>query len=87
SLRSFTGAFFLGLGLLLGLRLFGIELGGFLTVALFEAAVVVGRLTSMALDGTSPELLQALGIEVVAVAALIAADRLYRERGGATTTP
>ncbi|MDX1385847.1 MAG: hypothetical protein R3190_19505, partial [Thermoanaerobaculia bacterium] len=35
SLRSFNGAFFLSLGLLLGLRLFGVELGGFLTVALF----------------------------------------------------
>ena len=82
SLRSFNGALFLGLGLLLGLRLFGVELSGFLTVALFEAAVVVGRLVSMAFDGTSAQLWLAVTIEVIAVAALVTADRLLIDRAG-----
>lgn len=80
SLRSFNGALFLGLGLLLGLRLAGVELSGFLSVALFEAIIVVGRLTSMVFDGTSSQLWVAVGIEVVAIAALIAADRLLADR-------
>ena len=80
SLRSFNGALFLGLGLLLGLRLFGVELSGFLAVALFEAAVVVGRLFSMVFDGTSAQLWLAVTIEVVAVAALVTADRLLIDR-------
>ncbi len=81
SLRSFNGALFLGLGLLLGLRLLNVELSGFLAVALFEAAVVVGRLFSMAFDGTTPQLWSAVTIEVVAVVALVTADRLLIDRG------
>ena len=80
SLRSFNGALFLGLGLLLGLRLLGVELSGFLAVALFEAAVVVGRLISMVLDGTSAQLWLAVAIEAAAVAALVTADRLMIDR-------
>ena len=80
SLRSFNGGFFLGLGLLLGLRLLGVELSGFLAVAVFEAAVVVGRLVSMAFDGTSAQLWVPVTIEVIAVAALATADRLWIDR-------
>ncbi len=80
SLRSFNGGFFLGLGLLLGLRLLGVELSGFLAVAVFEASVVVGRLVSMAFDGTSAQLWVAVTIEVIAVAALVTADRLLIDR-------
>ena len=82
SLRSFNGALFLGLGLLLALRLLGVELSGFLTAALFEGAVVVGRFLSMIFDGSSAQLWVAVAIEVVAVAALVAADRLLIDRGG-----
>ncbi len=81
SLRGLNGALFLGLGLLLGLRLLGVELSGFLAVALFEAAVVVGRLFSMAFDGTTPQLWSLVTIEVVAVVALVTADRLLIDRG------
>ena len=80
SLRSFNGALFLGLGLLLGLRLLGVELSGFLAVALFEAAVVVGRLFSMVFDGTSAQLWLAVMIEVAAVAVLVTADRVLIDR-------
>lgn len=80
SLRSFNGALFLGLGLLLGLRLLGVELSGFLTVALFEAAVVVGRLVSMAFDGSSAQLWLAVAIEAAAILALVTADRLLTDR-------
>ena len=80
SLRSFNGPLFIGLGLLLGLRLLGIELSGFLTVALFEGLVVIGRLVSMTLDGTSAQLWVAVAIEVTAVVLLIAADRVRDRR-------
>ena len=81
SLRSFNGALFLGLGLLLGLRLLGVQMSGFLAVALIEGAVVLGRLVSMVFDGSSAQLWLAVAIEAVAVAALVAADRLLVDRG------
>ena len=81
SLRGLNGALFLGLSLLLGLRLLGVELSGFLAVALFEAAAVVGQLFSMVFDGTTPQLWSLVTIEVVAVVALVTADRLLIDRG------
>ncbi len=82
SLRSFNAALFLGVGLLLGLRLLGVELSGFLTVALFEATIVVGRVTSMVFDGSSAQLWVAVAIETTAVVALVAADRVLGDRAG-----
>ena len=85
SLRSFNAGLFLGLGLLLGLRIFRVELSGFLTIALFEATIVVGRLVSMVFDGSSAQLWLAVAIEVTAVAALLAADRMLIDRGSSVS--
>lgn len=85
SLRSFNGALFLGLGLLIGVRLTGKELSAFLAAALFEAAVVTGRLVSIIFDGSTPQLWLAVAIEVAAVTALVTADRVLIDRRGLTT--
>ena len=76
SLRGVLGGFFLGLGLLLSVRLLGKSLEIFVAIALVEGLVVVGRVVSLIIDGSSPEVWPAIAIESVAAVALVSAGRV-----------
>ncbi len=76
ALRGVLGGFFVGLSLLLFWRLAGRRADFFFGLALLESLVVTGRLVSLVIDGPSPGVWIAIGIETFAVVVLLAAARV-----------